>query len=49
MLITKPLCCAGEAGEEECEAVAVKIFKTSILVFKDRQRYVTGDWRFKDG
>jgi RIO kinase 1 len=26
--------------------VAIKIYKTSILVFKDRDRYVTGDSRF---
>ena len=29
--------------------IAIKIFKTSILVFKDRDRYVTGDHRFKGG
>lgn len=29
--------------------MAVKVFKTSILVFKDRDRYVTGDWRFRRG
>lgn len=28
---------------------AVKIFKTSILVFKDRDRYVTGEYRFRHG
>jgi RIO kinase 1 len=28
---------------------AVKIFKTSILVFKDRERYVTGEYRFRNG
>lgn len=28
---------------------ALKIFKTSILVFKDRDRYVTGEYRFKSG
>lgn len=27
-------------------SVAVKIYKTSILVFKDRDKYVTGDSRF---
>lgn len=25
------------------------MYKTSILVFKDRDRYVTGDWRFRNG
>ncbi|KAK9837363.1 hypothetical protein WJX84_003236 [Apatococcus fuscideae] len=29
--------------------IAIKIFKTSILVFKDRDRYVTGDFRFRTG
>lgn len=28
---------------------AVKIFKTSILVFKDRDKYVTGEFRFRHG
>eukprot|EP00040_Diaphanoeca_grandis_P033294 m.203683 g.203683 ORF g.203683 m.203683 type:complete len:610 (-) comp32859_c2_seq1:47-1876(-) len=28
---------------------AVKIFKTSILVFKDRDKYVTGEFRFRKG
>ena len=28
---------------------AIKIYKTSILVFKDRDRYVTGEYRFKSG
>ena len=28
---------------------AVKIFKTSILVFKDRERYVSGEFRFRSG
>lgn len=28
---------------------AVKIYKTSILVFKDRARYVEGDYRFRQG
>ena len=25
------------------------MYKTSILVFKDRDRYVSGDWRFRNG
>ena len=29
--------------------VALKIFKTSILVFKDRDRYVSGEFRFRSG
>ena len=28
---------------------AVKIFKTSILIFKDRERYVNGEFRFRKG
>ncbi|KAL2177474.1 RIO1 family-domain-containing protein [Thermothelomyces heterothallicus CBS 202.75] len=28
---------------------AVKIYKTAILVFKDRERYITGEHRFKAG
>ena len=28
---------------------AVKVYKTSILVFKDRDKYVTGEFRFKQG
>lgn len=28
---------------------AIKIYKTSILVFKDRDRYVTGEYRFRKG
>jgi RIO kinase 1 len=29
--------------------LAIKIYKTSILVFKDRDRYVSGEFRFKSG
>jgi RIO kinase 1 len=35
----------GEGGDE----LAIKIYKTSILVFKDRDRYVTGEFRFRKG
>lgn len=31
------------------EEYAVKIYKTSILVFKDRDKYVTGEFRFRHG
>ncbi|KAG2497105.1 hypothetical protein HYH03_004696 [Edaphochlamys debaryana] len=34
----------GPAGD-----MAIKIYKTSILVFKDRDRYVSGDYRFRNG
>ena len=40
--------------EEEAEAAvaqhrAIKVYKTSILVFKDRDKYVTGEFRFRQG
>lgn len=28
---------------------AIKVYKTAILVFKDRERYITGEYRFKSG
>jgi len=28
---------------------AIKVYKTSILVFKDRDRYVSGEYRFRQG
>jgi len=34
-----------EGGKEK----AVKVYKTSILVFKDRARYVEGEYRFRHG
>ncbi|WBW72473.1 protein kinase, RIO family Rio1 [Schizosaccharomyces osmophilus] len=37
------------AVNEEGKHLAVKIFKTSILVFKDRDRYVSGEFRFRHG
>eukprot|EP00092_Neocalanus_flemingeri_P021499 GFUD01023313.1.p1 GENE.GFUD01023313.1~~GFUD01023313.1.p1 ORF type:complete len:451 (+),score=177.27 GFUD01023313.1:1571-2923(+) len=36
---------ADQAGQSR----AVKIFKTSILVFKDRDKYVSGEYRFRRG
>jgi len=36
-------------GPEEMEERAVKVYKTSILVFKDRDRYVAGEFRFRHG
>ena len=35
----------GVSGNE----FAIKIYKTSILVFKDRERYINGDYRFRHG
>uniref|UniRef100_A0A7S3ZDD4 Serine/threonine-protein kinase RIO1 n=2 Tax=Lotharella globosa TaxID=91324 RepID=A0A7S3ZDD4_9EUKA len=42
-----------EANVYHCDSAqgdrALKVFKTSILVFKDRDRYVTGEYRFRHG
>lgn len=37
--------------DDQGEAIqrAIKVYKTSILVFKDRERYITGEHRFKGG
>ncbi|KAG5982043.1 hypothetical protein E4U55_002391 [Claviceps digitariae] len=37
--------------EKTGEAIqkAIKVYKTAILVFKDRERYITGEHRFKGG
>uniref|UniRef100_A0A7S1QUR5 Serine/threonine-protein kinase RIO1 n=1 Tax=Neobodo designis TaxID=312471 RepID=A0A7S1QUR5_NEODS len=35
------------AGDGSKEDVAIKVFKTSILVFKDREQYVSGEFRFQ--
>ncbi|KAF9146758.1 Serine/threonine-protein kinase RIO1 [Mortierella sp. GBA39] len=37
------------ARTETGEHRAIKIYKTSILVFKDRDRYVSGEYRFRHG
>ncbi|KAI1317788.1 Serine/threonine-protein kinase RIO1 [Mortierella claussenii] len=37
------------ARTESGEHRAIKIYKTSILVFKDRDRYVSGEYRFRHG
>ncbi|KAL0579144.1 Serine/threonine-protein kinase rio1 [Marasmius crinis-equi] len=37
------------ARTPEMRHLAVKIYKTSILVFKDRDKYVTGEYRFRRG
>ena len=36
-------------GGKDGDSMAIKIFKTSILVFKDRDRYVSGEFRFRQG
>lgn len=35
----------GANGKE----LAIKIYKTSILIFKDRDRYINGEFRFRNG
>lgn len=37
------------APSESAMQRAIKVYKTSILVFKDRDKYVTGEFRFKSG
>ena len=37
--------CTNSDGESR----AIKIYKTSILVFKDRDKYVSGEFRFRQG
>ena len=38
-------------GDEDAQPLhrAIKVYKTSILVFKDRDKYVTGEYRFRQG
>lgn len=37
------------ASSAQGQDLAIKIYKTSILVFKDRDKYVTGEFRFRRG
>ncbi|KAI8885561.1 Serine/threonine-protein kinase Rio1 [Backusella circina FSU 941] len=37
------------AMTEDGQHRAIKVYKTSILTFKDRDRYVTGEFRFRHG
>ncbi|KAL1812389.1 hypothetical protein ACET3Z_022454 [Daucus carota] len=37
------------ATKSDGQELAIKIYKTSVLVFKDRDRYVKGDYRFRYG
>ncbi|EPY83820.1 serine/threonine-protein kinase RIO1 [Camelus ferus] len=37
------------ASTPDGESRAIKIYKTSILVFKDRDKYVSGEFRFRHG
>jgi len=38
-----------DAATHEPQHRAIKVFKTSILVFKDRDKYVSGEFRFRQG
>jgi len=40
---------ASDKSEQDGREYAIKIYKTSILVFKDRDKYVTGEHRWKNG
>ncbi|KAF2843339.1 Serine/threonine-protein kinase Rio1 [Patellaria atrata CBS 101060] len=40
---------AEEGGEMGPRHMAIKVYKTAALSFKDRERYVTGEFRFKKG
>ncbi|KAI3929586.1 hypothetical protein MKX01_025754 [Papaver californicum] len=37
------------ATKDDGQEFAIKVYKTSVLVFKDRDRYVQGDYRFRHG
>ncbi|PIA40202.1 hypothetical protein AQUCO_02500122v1 [Aquilegia coerulea] len=37
------------ATKGDDQEMAIKVYKTSVLVFKDRDRYVQGDYRFRHG
>lgn len=42
---------AATMSEDDAQPLhrAIKVYKTSILVFKDRDKYVTGEFRFRTG
>jgi RIO kinase 1 len=48
---TSEMISGGELTEDAEEGIplALKIYKTTILVFKDRDRYITGEFRFRHG
>jgi RIO kinase 1 len=48
-LATREMFKPDEEGNLPVKEYAVKVFKTSILIFKDRERYVTGEFRFRRG
>ncbi|XP_022736061.1 serine/threonine-protein kinase rio1-like isoform X2 [Durio zibethinus] len=37
------------ATKSDGQELAIKVYKTSVLIFKDRDRYVQGDYRFRYG
>lgn len=37
------------ATKPDGDHLAIKIYKTSILIFKDRDKYVSGEYRFRNG
>lgn len=37
------------ATKTDGQELAIKVYKTSVLVFKDRDQYVQGDYRFRHG
>eukprot|EP00730_Choanoeca_flexa_P007209 TRINITY_DN12296_c0_g4_i2.p1 TRINITY_DN12296_c0_g4~~TRINITY_DN12296_c0_g4_i2.p1 ORF type:complete len:623 (+),score=135.66 TRINITY_DN12296_c0_g4_i2:251-1870(+) len=37
------------SSDDQTREYAIKVYKTSILVFKDRDKYVTGEFRFRHG
>ena len=39
----------GTRDKTDIVELAVKIYKTSILIFKDRERYINGEFRFRHG
>ena len=39
----------GPESERKKFEFAIKVFKTSSLIFKDRERYVSGEFRFRKG
>ncbi|KAG9784925.1 Serine/threonine-protein kinase rio1 [Exophiala dermatitidis] len=43
------LAASPENPDEPDRHVAIKVYKTSILVFKDREKYVAGEFRFRKG
>lgn len=47
--ISIPTTSDGDSAQDQEVHRAIKVYKTSILVFKDREKYVTGEFRFRQG